>query len=158
LTPQAFRCNAFVNRSPLGDQFLECWINETEPSKVATRDVWDECLKEVRRAHIVIVLYNGDAGWAREEGDVGICHAELESFSQAATGLISFSYRDHGHRRRETNGSRASSNASWPSASLCKVKTKRQTIFEGHWSRLSRVSRVEGPHCCAATGTPLAKR
>jgi Domain of unknown function (DUF4062) len=58
---------------------FECWINEVEPSKAATHDVWDECIREVRRAHIVIVLYNGDAGWAREVNDVGICHAELEA-------------------------------------------------------------------------------
>ncbi len=58
---------------------FECWINEVEPSKAATNDVWDECIREVRRAHIVIVLYNGDAGWARVINDVGICHAELEA-------------------------------------------------------------------------------
>lgn len=62
-----------------GRPLFECWINEVEPSKAATRDVWDECIREVRRAHIVIVLYNGDAGWAREANDVGICHAELEA-------------------------------------------------------------------------------
>jgi hypothetical protein len=58
---------------------FECWINEIEPSKAATFDVWDDCIREVQRAHIVIVLYNGDAGWAREVNDVGICHAELEA-------------------------------------------------------------------------------
>ena len=62
-----------------GKPLFECWINEVEPSKAATRDVWDECIREIRRAHIVIVLYNGDAGWAREPNDVGICHAELEA-------------------------------------------------------------------------------
>ncbi|WP_234683504.1 hypothetical protein [Bradyrhizobium monzae] len=62
-----------------GKQLFDCWINEIEPSKAATRDVWDECLREVRRAHVVIVLYNGDAGWAREANDIGICHAELEA-------------------------------------------------------------------------------
>jgi hypothetical protein len=43
-------------------QVLKCWINEREPSKAATRNVWDECLHEVRRAHIVIAFYNGNAG------------------------------------------------------------------------------------------------
>ena len=62
-----------------GKPLFECWINEVEPSKAATRDVWDECIREIRRAHIVVVLYNGDAGWAREPNDVGICHAELEA-------------------------------------------------------------------------------
>lgn len=62
-----------------GKPLFECWINEVEPSKAATRDVWDECIREIRRAHVVIVLYNGDAGWTREPSDVGICHAELEA-------------------------------------------------------------------------------
>jgi Domain of unknown function (DUF4062) len=61
------------------EQLFECWINEREPSKAATRDVWDECLREVRRAQIVVVLFNGNAGWARETNDIGICHAELEA-------------------------------------------------------------------------------
>jgi hypothetical protein len=69
-----------INEVQLFDQQLfECWINEYEPSKPATRDVWDECLHEIRRAHIVIVLYNGDAGWAGEGSNIGICHAELEA-------------------------------------------------------------------------------
>jgi Domain of unknown function (DUF4062) len=71
---------AEINAAGLfGKPLFECWINEIEPSKAATRDVWDECIREIRRAHIVIVLYNGDAGWAREPNDVGICHAELEA-------------------------------------------------------------------------------
>jgi hypothetical protein len=72
-----------------GKPLFECWINDVEPSKPATRDVWDECMREIRRAHIVIVLYNGDAGWAREANDVGICHAELE------TSLVSGRDRTH---------------------------------------------------------------
>jgi hypothetical protein len=42
-----------INATGLFSQPLfECWINEVEPSKAATRDVWDECMHEVRRAHI----------------------------------------------------------------------------------------------------------
>ncbi|UGY26647.1 DUF4062 domain-containing protein [Bradyrhizobium septentrionale] len=71
---------AEINAAELfGRPLFECWINEVEPSKAATRDLWDECVREIRRAHIVIVLYNGDAGWAREANDIGICHAELEA-------------------------------------------------------------------------------
>lgn len=61
------------------EPLLQCWINEVEPSKAMTRDVWDECLREIRRAHIVIVLFNGDAGWAQRPNDIGICHGELEA-------------------------------------------------------------------------------
>ncbi|MBB4844255.1 hypothetical protein HNP55_002791 [Paucibacter oligotrophus] len=69
----------------LGQPLFECWINEQEPAKPATLDVWDECMKAVRQAQIVIALYNGDAGWCAEGGDggeLGICHAELSTALQ----------------------------------------------------------------------------
>ena len=56
---------------------LQCFTNEHEPAKAATSDLWDACLQEIRRSHIVIALYNGDAGWSGEESEDGICHAEL---------------------------------------------------------------------------------
>ncbi len=56
---------------------FECWINENEPAKSATSDLWDECMRAVQRANIVVALYNGDSGWSAEEADDGICHAEL---------------------------------------------------------------------------------
>lgn len=60
-----------------GEPLMLCFTNEHEPAKPASSDVWDACLSEIRRAHIVIALYNGDAGWSGEESEDGICHAEL---------------------------------------------------------------------------------
>lgn len=60
-----------------GQVLLQCFTNEHEPAKSASSDVWDACLLEIRRSHIVIALYNGDAGWSGEESEDGICHAEL---------------------------------------------------------------------------------
>ena len=65
-----------------GEPLFDCWINELEPAKPVTRDVWDECMHEVRRAHILIALVNGDAGWASQDEDIGICHAELAIATQ----------------------------------------------------------------------------
>jgi hypothetical protein len=61
------------------EQIFDCWVNETEPTKAAARDLWDECLAEVRRAHVVLVLYNGDAGWTSRDKGIGICQAELQA-------------------------------------------------------------------------------
>lgn len=58
------------------EPLFEPWINE--PAVAATRDIWDECMARVQRADILIAIYSGDAGWAKEGGEVGICHAELE--------------------------------------------------------------------------------
>lgn len=69
-----------------GEQLFEVWINENAPSDAA--DIWDKCLEEVRRADIVIALYNGDAGWAGHAGDIGICHAELKEARNTAPGKL----------------------------------------------------------------------
>ena len=56
---------------------LQCFTNEHEPAKAASSNLWEACLLEIRRSHIVLVLYSGDAGWSGEESEDGICHAEL---------------------------------------------------------------------------------
>ena len=63
----------------LDSRIFDVWINEDAAPAEGTADSWDACLKQVREADIVLVLYNGSAGWAKEGGDVGICHAELQT-------------------------------------------------------------------------------
>jgi Domain of unknown function (DUF4062) len=62
----------------LGSQLLEVWINEDAPSEEGSLDSWDACLKQVDECDILLVLFNGNAGWAASDANVGICHAELE--------------------------------------------------------------------------------
>ena len=61
-----------------GSQVFKVWINEDAPPAEGTADSWEQCLTQVRSADVVLVLYNGNAGWAKQGGDVGICHAELQ--------------------------------------------------------------------------------
>lgn len=60
-------------------KIFEVWINEDESSAEGTIDAWEKCLDEVRIADIVLCIYNGDAGWTKRGGDIGICHAELKT-------------------------------------------------------------------------------
>jgi len=60
-----------------GRQVFEVWINEEPHPQSGTRDSWEVCLKTVQDCDILIVLANGNAGWAQEGGEIGICHAEL---------------------------------------------------------------------------------
>jgi hypothetical protein len=60
-----------------GKQLFDVWINEETPPQGGTWDSWDVCIQAVRECDILIVLYNGDAGWAKDSGDLGICHAEM---------------------------------------------------------------------------------
>jgi hypothetical protein len=64
---------------PFGAPFFECWINEDSPAIGGASTSWDACLQQVRRADVLLVLYNGNPGWAKEAGGIGICHAELQT-------------------------------------------------------------------------------
>jgi len=56
-------------------EIFKVWINEEE---VSSNETWDECIKQAKENDIVIVLYNGEAGWVRNDKDkIGICHAEM---------------------------------------------------------------------------------
>lgn len=60
----------------LGRKLFEVWINEDAPPAEGTQDSWDACLQAVRDCDVLIVLSNGNAGWAAGDQDIGICHAE----------------------------------------------------------------------------------
>lgn len=60
----------------LGRKLFEVWINEDAPPAEGTQDSWDTCLQAVRDCDVLIVLSNGNAGWATGKQDIGICHAE----------------------------------------------------------------------------------
>lgn len=60
----------------LGRKLFEVWINEDAPPAEGTQDSWEACLKAVRDCDVLIVLSNGNAGWAAGDQDIGICHAE----------------------------------------------------------------------------------
>lgn len=61
-----------------GAKVFEVWINEDAEPLDHVENSWDVCLKQVRDCDILIVLYNGHAGWANAAGDIGICHAEYQ--------------------------------------------------------------------------------
>jgi hypothetical protein len=71
-----------------GSQLIEVWINEDAPPEEASTDSWDACLKQVDEADILLILYNGHAGWTGSDAQVGICHAELERAISTAPGKV----------------------------------------------------------------------
>lgn len=71
---------------------FEVWINEDAPPAGGTWDSWDVCIQAVKDCDILIVISNGNAGWANGSGDIGICHAEMMtglSIAPAKVRLIS---------------------------------------------------------------------
>lgn len=67
---------------------FEVWINEDAEPQDHLTDSWDACLREVRKCDILIVLYNGNAGWAKTGEDIGICHAEYAEGLKTAPGKV----------------------------------------------------------------------
>jgi len=79
--------------SVLGRQIFDVWINEDAPPAEGRDDSWDHCLAQVKDCDILIVLSNGNAGWAKSGSDIGICHAEFMlglAISPANSGLSPF--------------------------------------------------------------------
>ncbi|MGE0490433.1 MAG: hypothetical protein AB7S38_14590 [Vulcanimicrobiota bacterium] len=58
-----------------GFQLFRVFRHESEPLG-NHQSAWETCLREARKAHILLVLYNGHAGGGREHG-LGICYAEV---------------------------------------------------------------------------------
>ena len=71
-----------------GKKSFQCFVHEHEPPLSAIADFWDECLDQVQECDILIVLYNGNAGFANKDGDLGICHAELMRALDTAPGKV----------------------------------------------------------------------
>ncbi len=70
-------------------QLFEVWINEDAPPADASRDSWEKCLQQVDNCDILIVLANGNAGWAPPDGGgIGICHAEYMQGLNSARGKV----------------------------------------------------------------------
>lgn len=63
----------------LGQSLFEVWINEDAPPAPGDDTSWEQCLRQASDAEIFVGLYSGEAGWAKNGGDIGICHAELEA-------------------------------------------------------------------------------
>lgn len=60
-----------------GRRVFEVWINEEADPYGGTWDSWDVCIEAVKDCDILLVISNGNAGWANQSGEIGICHAEL---------------------------------------------------------------------------------
>lgn len=67
---------------------FEVWINEDASASDHMADSWDFCLKQARECDVMIVLYNGHAGWAKSGEDVGVCHAEYAEAVKAAPAKV----------------------------------------------------------------------
>lgn len=99
------RCNDVFDGAPLSDlrkrakerieaaklfgsAAFEVWINEDAPPDDTSQDSLDVCLDQVDAADLVVVLSNGNAGWAPNGADIGICHAELMRGVNASAGKV----------------------------------------------------------------------
>jgi hypothetical protein len=65
------------------ERLFDVFVNEGEAALAGDGDVERHCREQIQRADIVLVLYNGSAGWA-SHGLEGICHLELRAAMDSA--------------------------------------------------------------------------
>ena len=71
-----------------GKQLLEVWIHEDAQADDASNDAWEESLAQIAKADIVLVLFNGEAGWTIPGGSQGICHDEMAKAIEKAPAKV----------------------------------------------------------------------
>jgi hypothetical protein len=81
----------------LGENILEVLINETSFKGNFSKDSFDNCLDTMRSCHVIIILYNGEAGWSANDVPTnGICHEEflvaISEFSEMTWAINLCSY------------------------------------------------------------------
>lgn len=72
----------------LDEQVWDVVINETDFNSPIATNAFDNCMNKMRESNVIIILYNGEAGWGITEESNGICHEEfliaVNEFSQMA--------------------------------------------------------------------------
>lgn len=71
-----------------GQRAFDVWINEDAAPAAGAADSWEACIEQVRDCDILLVLANGSAGWGKDAGDIGICHAEYMEGLNTAPGKV----------------------------------------------------------------------
>ncbi len=63
----------------LDEKLLEVVINELNFKSTIAKNAFDNCMDKMRSCNIIIILYNGQAGWSVTGNDTtnGICHEEF---------------------------------------------------------------------------------
>ena len=89
LTEIRKKLKKLIEKEKLFDKELfKVWINEEEDPQSFSETIWKKCLREARQADIVISLYNGQAGWLKDNDTIGICHDELREALDAGSGKV----------------------------------------------------------------------
>lgn len=63
----------------LDEKIFSIVTNEEGFESSFTSDAFDTCIKNIKKCDLIIILYNGDAGWAPKNDKIvnGICHEEF---------------------------------------------------------------------------------
>jgi hypothetical protein len=71
-----------------GRKLIQIWINEKEDPQSFNETIWNKCLNVARQSDIVLILYNGETGWLKDNDTIGICHAEMLEAMNVASGKV----------------------------------------------------------------------
>jgi hypothetical protein len=87
----------------LGEKVFDVILNEEGFEANFTQDAFNACLDKVSLADVIIILYNGDAGWApdKKKNVNGICHEEYLIAAKDHPGMT-FGINISGHFKKAT--------------------------------------------------------
>lgn len=77
----------------LGERVFEVLINEGTFDSPLSNDAFENCMNTLKSSHVIIILFNGEAGWpiANLDSSNGICHEEylaaLQEFGDMSFGV-----------------------------------------------------------------------
>lgn len=77
----------------LGEKIFKVLINERTFDSTLSKDAFENCMDSLRSSHVIIILYNGEAGWpiADLDSSNGICHEEylaaMQEFGDMSFGI-----------------------------------------------------------------------
>lgn len=80
-----FLQNQLESQKFLGEHMIKVVINENSFDSDFSTNGFDNCLKAMRPSNIILILYNGEAGWSLDGN--GICHDEFLLAMQELPGM-----------------------------------------------------------------------
>lgn len=67
---------------------FDVWIHENDVGRAVDTSTLEMSLREINKADVILVLYTGEAGSAHDDGEIGICHAELKEALDRRSELV----------------------------------------------------------------------
>ena len=74
---RTFLKNELEEETLFTEKIWDVVIHETDFDSPIAKDAFGNCMDKMRECNVIIILYNGEAGWGTVDESNGICHEEF---------------------------------------------------------------------------------